>query len=68
MTTPAFEAFLAKLYTDLTFLRSFYADPRGVAERAGLSPQECDALASIDKPGLNVAATSFRKKREGKHV
>ena len=68
MTTPAFEAFLAKLYTDLDFLRRFYADPQGEAQRAGLSPLECAALAEVDKAGLNAAASSFRKKREGKHM
>ncbi len=68
MTTPAFEAFLARLYTDEPMLKRFLVDPRGEAQRAGLSGQECEALAAVDQAGLRIAADSFRKKREGKHM
>ena len=68
MTTPAFEAFLVSLYTDEAFLQMFFADPGGEARKAGLTKEECGALAAVDKVGLRVAADSFRKKREGKHM
>ena len=68
MTSPAFEAFLARLYTDEALLKRFFADPRGEAQRFGLSVEECDYLAAVDQVGLRIAADSFRKKREGKHM
>ncbi len=64
MTSPAFEAFLARLYVDADFRTVFLADPRGAARRAGLSEAECEALAGIDRTGLELAATSFAAKRE----
>jgi hypothetical protein len=32
--------------------------------RAGLSESECEALVAIDRTGLEMAATSFARKRE----
>jgi hypothetical protein len=64
MTTPAFEAFLARIYVDEHLRAQFLADPRGVAQQAGLSEPECEALVSIDRTGLELAATSLAKKRD----
>jgi len=66
MTSPAFEAFLAKIYVDAGYRARFLADPRGTARRAGLSEEECESLASIDRTGLEMAANSFSRKREQK--
>jgi hypothetical protein len=63
-----FEAFLAKIYVDADYRARFLADPRGVARVAGLSEEECDALVAIDRKGLEMAATSYARKREkGQH-
>ena len=66
MTSPAFEAFLAKLYVDAQFRIAFLNDPRAAAKREGLSEAECEALANIDRHGLELAAHSFAAKRERK--
>ena len=63
MSSPAFEAFLARIYTDDRARRRFLADPRGEARTAGLSSEEQDALARIDREGLTLAAASFAAKR-----
>jgi hypothetical protein len=38
-----------------------------VAARAGLNPAQCDALAAIDRVGLEMAARSFERKRQKKN-
>jgi hypothetical protein len=63
VTGPAFEAFLARIYTDRAARERFLADPEGEARRAGLSPREVAALASVDRAGLALAAESFALKR-----
>lgn len=63
MTGPAFEAFLAKIYVDEAARAAFLADPQAEARRAGLTEAECEALASIDREGLEMAAVSLVKKR-----
>ena len=63
MSSAALEAFLARLYTDAAARQRFTADPRGEAQRAGLTTAECQALATCDRPGLEMAATSFSAKR-----
>ena len=63
MTGPAFEAFLARLYAEEGTRAAFLADPAATARRAGLSEEECDALAKIDRAGLEMAARSFARKR-----
>lgn len=65
MTTPAFEAYLTKLYVDREARAEFLADPRAAAGRAGLNDAECDSLAAIDRTGLEMAAVSFERKRRG---
>jgi hypothetical protein len=59
----AFEAFLARIYTDDGARARFLADPRGEAMRAGLRGAEVDALERVDRVGLELAAESFARKR-----
>jgi hypothetical protein len=61
--SPAFETYLARIYTDREERARFLADPRARAEALGLSSAECDALAAIDRDGLALAADSFERKR-----
>jgi hypothetical protein len=61
--SPAFEAFLALLYTDRRALERFLADPAVEATRRGLAPLEVAALARVDREGLLLAARSFEQKR-----
>src|SRR5262245_47988122 len=63
MSAPAFETFLARLYTDPGTRRDFLDDPVGAAARAGLEPAEIDAIAAIDRVGLELAAVSSERKR-----
>jgi len=66
MTSPAFEAFLARIYVDPQARAEFLADPRREARKAGLSDAEGEALAAIDRKGLEMAAASFKAKRAGR--
>ena len=66
MSSPALERFLAKIYVDSDARARFLAAPREETARAGLSPEECEALSSIDRIGLEMAARSFAHKRAGK--
>ena len=66
MSSPEFEAFLARLYTDAGLRERLAADPAGEAQRAGLSLEQGAALAAIDWTGLGFAARSFDKKRAAK--
>ena len=63
MSTALFEAFLARIYVDAKARAEFLSDPSGEARRAGLSPEEADALQNIDWLGLKLASRSFEKKR-----
>jgi hypothetical protein len=63
MSSVALETFLARLYTDTTARALFYTDPAGEASRAGLSGEECAALARCDRVGLAMAAENFGHKR-----
>jgi hypothetical protein len=63
MTSPAFEAFLVRLYVEEETRARFRADPAGEAARAGLGPEECEALLGIDETGLELAAHSVERKR-----
>jgi hypothetical protein len=60
------ERFLASLYVDAELRARFLVEPRGEAQRAGLNPAQCDALAAIDRVGLEMAANSFKRKRQKK--
>jgi hypothetical protein len=64
--SPGFEGFLARIYADAEARRLFLADPDGEATRAGLAPEEAEALAAIDRTGLELAARSYERKREAK--
>jgi hypothetical protein len=64
MTTPRFERFLASLYVDDDLRQRFVMDPRACAHGAGLTPEEIDALANIDRTGLELAARSYAGKRK----
>jgi hypothetical protein len=66
VTGPRFEIVLARLYTDDAFRARFLSDPEQVALTEGLTPVEAQALAAINREGLELAATSFSKKRESK--
>jgi hypothetical protein len=66
MTTPAFEAYLAKLYVDDLERAKFLEQPIAAARAAGLNHDECEALDGIDLVGLQLAAVSFGKKRASK--
>ena len=66
MSTPALERFLAKIYVDPDARARFLAAPLEETARAGLSPEECQSLVSIDRIGLEMAARSFAHKRARK--
>jgi len=61
--SPRFEGFLARIYVDAEARHRFLADPHGEATRAGLTREESEALAAIDRTGLELAARSFERKR-----
>ncbi|PHV29005.1 hypothetical protein CSQ93_07550 [Janthinobacterium sp. BJB426] len=63
MSTPALETYLARLYTDDVLRAAFLLDPHAQALLHGLSPQEAEAMAAIDRVGLQMAAASYRAKR-----
>ena len=63
MSTPRFEAFLAKIYIDELARAKFLAAPRREASKAGLSDQEIAALEKIDRVGLELTAQSLERKR-----
>ncbi len=67
MNNPQLEKFLAALYVDAKLRARFLAAPREEAARAGLNPEQCDALAAIDRVGLKMAAHSFERKRQKKN-
>ena len=63
MSSPRFEAFLARLYSDPEFLSRFMRAPEEAAHEAGLDPRERLAAAAIDRAGLLMAARSYELKR-----
>ena len=66
MSTPALERFLARIYVDANARARFLANPRAEAARAGLTEDQCLALESIDRIGLDMAVRSYARKREHK--
>jgi hypothetical protein len=58
------EAFLARIYCDPQARASFLGNPAAEALRAGLSPDEIEALKQIDRVGLELFAVSLERKRE----
>lgn len=67
MSESVFESFLARIYVDETTRERFLADPRGEATRCGLTSQEIEDLANIDRDGLELFAHSLKHKRAQKH-
>lgn len=67
MNDQKMERFLASLYVDAELRARFLIAPREEAGRAGLNPEQCDALAAIDRVGLKMAAHSFERKRQKKN-
>ncbi|NHQ90072.1 hypothetical protein [Janthinobacterium lividum] len=63
MSSPALETYLARLYTDDALRAAFLLEPLAQALRHGLSPQEAEAMAAMDRIGLQMAAASYRSKR-----
>lgn len=63
MNTPELEVFLARVYTDVDVRTRFLRDPAGEAMRAGLTEEQCRALAGVDRTGVEMAARSFGRKR-----
>lgn len=63
MSSPQLEKFLAALYTDAALRQRFLQAPQQVALQAGLSNEEAQALTQIDRIGLQMAASSFARKR-----
>jgi len=64
MSAGNIEMLLARLYTDARFRETFLADPAGIARAQGLDEREVEALRSIDRDGLELAARSYAQKRE----
>jgi len=60
------ESLLARLLTDDAFRRQFLRDPAAVAKQAGLSAEECTAVAAMPLQDLKTAARSFGRKRAAK--
>ena len=60
------EAVLARLYVEPEFRARFLAAPEATLAASGLTPEECRALAGLDRVGLALAADSFAIKRAEK--
>lgn len=63
MSAIGFEAFLARIYVDGEARAAFLADPRREGAKAGLTAAEIEALARIDRVGLELFAKSLERKR-----
>ena len=66
MSSPRFETFLARLYSDRKFLAHFMRAPENVTREAGLDAREQQAALAIDRAGLLMAARSYESKRQGR--
>lgn len=66
MSAQAVETLLARLYSDPGYRRAFLEAPQQTAQAAGLDATEVDALVRIDRVGLELAAESYARKREGR--
>jgi len=64
MSAANLESLLARLYTDARLRAAFLSDPAGIARSHGLDEREVEALRSIDRDGLELAARSYAQKRE----
>jgi hypothetical protein len=66
MSAQAVETLLARLYSEPQYRRTFLQAPRQTARAAGLDEAEAQALARIDRVGLELAAESYARKRAGR--
>lgn len=57
------EALLARLYTDTAARDRWLADPDGEGRQAGLDEAGLAAMRQLDRPGLELAAVSYARKR-----
>ena len=64
MSSPQFETFLARLYSDRKFLEHFMRTPESVTREAGLDHREQQAALAIDRAGLLMAARRYELKRQ----
>ncbi len=58
------EDLLARLFTDVEFCARFKQDPQGVGRELGLDDAALAALEQTDWVGLELAASSYARKRE----
>jgi hypothetical protein len=66
VSSPALEAFLARLYADEATLAAFLDNPGPLLAASGLAEAEIAAVRAIDRVGLVMAARSYRAKRAGR--
>ncbi|MCB1191548.1 MAG: hypothetical protein H7A23_05455 [Leptospiraceae bacterium] len=64
MSSPKFEEFLVRLYTNGDFRERFLENPYIYAKKFGLAEEESKSLEQIDKIGLALAARSYEHKRK----
>lgn len=64
MSVSKLEAFLARIYVDQEMRERFLNAPEDESKRAGLSSEECEAVKQIDRVGLELMATSLKRKKE----
>lgn len=64
MSTSLLEAFLARIYVDAPARERFLRDPTAEALKAGLSPDEIEAVKQIDRVGLELFTISLERKRQ----
>ena len=68
MSSPRFEAFLARLYLEADLRARVLQDPERTGLAEGLTPGEAKLLEGLDGVGLELAARSFEGKRRASHV
>ena len=66
MKSTTIEEFLGSLYTDAEAQIRFRMNPVREAQLAGLSEEDCGALAKIDWAGFELACGGFERKRNAK--
>ena len=64
MSAHEMERALARLYTGSGFRHAFLCDPDAALSALDLTAAEKADLAGMDRAGLEMAATSYRQKRE----
>lgn len=64
MSSPRFETFLARLYSEPEFLEQFMRSPQTALSEAGLDAREQQVALTIDRADLLMAARSYELKRQ----